>query len=121
MTQKGKPTSDLKKYTIIYCLYKDETYQFNLGVSSGWAFSKYKTQVNPSAVVTTLGSSEETFGTNTYRKVTFTKGRMISPEEFNTVAENQTTLKQTVENDERFLLSSGEVKEELETIPWEDK
>lgn len=108
LTQKGKPTSDLKKYTIIYFLYQGETYQFNLGVSSGWAFSTYKKLVNPSTVVTVLGSSEETFGTNTYRKVTFTKGSVITSTDFDAVLETQETLKQQVVNDDTLFLGTGE-------------
>ncbi len=107
LTQKGKPTSDLKKGTILFVFYKDEMYQLNLGVSSGWAFSTYKKGVNPSKVITTLGSIEETFGTNTYRKMTFTKGRMINAEEFDLVTNGQSSLKETVSHDEKFFLPSG--------------
>lgn len=106
LTQKGKPTSDLKRDTILFVLYKDEMYQLNLSVSSGWAFSAYKRIVNPSTVVTTLGSTEETFGTNTYRKISFTNTRMINGEEFVLVTENQTALKSTVENDSKLYLGS---------------
>jgi hypothetical protein len=110
LTQKGKPSSDLGKNTILFVLYKDELYQLNLSVSSGWAFSAYKRSINPSTVVTTLGSTEETFGTNTYRKMSFTKGRSIDVNEFEQVSENQTTLKTTVENDSKLYLGTGEIE-----------
>ncbi len=114
LTQKGKPTSDLKKSTILFVLYEGEMYQLNLSISSGWGFSTYKRSINPSAVVTTLGSIEETFGTNTYRKMSFTKGRVIDSEEFDLVIDNQNTLKEAVARDEKFLLPAGSQKEVID-------
>ena len=108
LTQKGKPTSDLKEETILYVLYEGELHQFNLSQSSKWAFKDYKKGVNPSTVVTTLGSSEETFGTNTYRKVTFTNKSPITADDFDLVVEGQTMLKEQVENDSKLYLASGD-------------
>lgn len=114
LTQKGKPTSDLKEETILYVVYNGTTYQMNLSQSSKWSFKDYSKSVNPSTVVTTLGSSEETFGTNTYRKVTFTKGRSITSDEFELVNENQTTLKEVVANDAQlFLAGPVDAQEEV--------
>jgi hypothetical protein len=114
LTAKGKPTSDLKKYTIIYFIYEGETYQFNLAISSGWNFSTYKKSINPSTVITTLGSIEDTFGTNTYRKVTFTKKGSISPEDFNVVVENQNSFREQAERAQQLSLSAGDADNKFE-------
>lgn len=115
LTQKGKPTSDLKKETILYVLYNNEMFQMNLSVSSGWNFSTYKRSVNPSTVITTLGSVEDTFGSNVYRKVTFAKGRTITPDEFNTVVDTQAVLKEQVQKDsQQFLQLSAGSQEEID-------
>lgn len=108
LTQKGKPTSDLKKEVILYVLYNGELHQLNLSQSSKWEFMSYKRKVNPSTVITTISSTEETFGKNTYRKMMFSVKRSITSEEFDGVAENQGKVRETVENDSRFLLASGE-------------
>ncbi len=108
LTQKGKPSSDLKEETILYVIYEGETYQMNLSQSSKWSFKDYTKSVNPSTVMTSLGSVEETFGANTFRKVTFAKGRMIDGDEFELVSENQSALKETVENDNQLFLNAGQ-------------
>ncbi len=107
LTQKGKPTSDLKEETILYVIYNNELFQMNLTQSSKWEFKSYSKTLNPSTVITTLSSIEETFGKNTYRKVTFTKGRLINTDEFEIVTEGQTALKETVESDNQFYLTDG--------------
>lgn len=112
LTQQGKPTSDLKKDTILFVLYEGELHQLNLSQSSKWAFSSYKRGLNPSQVVTELGSKEETFGTNTYRKMTFKNLRPVSSTEFDEVYENQSKVRETVESDSRFYLGSGQTSEE---------
>jgi hypothetical protein len=108
LTQKGKKSSDLQKITILYVLYQGETYHFNLSTSSGWEFSTYKKALNPASVVTTLGSKEETFGTNTYRKVTFTNKGMVSSDDFDLVRSTQNDLKEAVQADSQFFLGSGQ-------------
>ncbi len=108
LTAKGRTSSDLKKEVILYVVYEGTLYQLNLSQSSKWEFMSYKKQVNPSTVITTLSSTEETFGTNTYRKMMFNIKRPITSEEFDLVNENQSTVKSQVENDSRFLLQSGE-------------
>lgn len=108
LTQKGKPTSDLKKEVILYVLFNGELHQLNLSQSSKWEFMSYKRKVNPSTVITTLSSTEETFGKNTYRKMMFDIARPVNSTEFDTVFENQSKVKETVESDARFLLTSGE-------------
>lgn len=108
LSQKGKKTSDLKRYVILYILYAGEMYQLNLSVSSGWAFDAYKKKINPSTVITTIGSVEETFGDNTYRKMTFTNKRLINgDDEFDAVKENQSKLKEVVESDSKYLASQS--------------
>ena len=104
LTLKGKPSSKLKEETILYVIYEGEMYQMNLSQSSKWTFKDYAKQGNPSTCITTLGSVEDTFGDNTFSKVTFTKGRMIDSDEFETVSEGQSTLKETVENDSQLFI-----------------
>lgn len=105
LTQKGRPTSDLKKDVILFLLFKGELHQLNLSQSSKWEFMSYKKKVNPSTVITTLSSTEETFGTNTYRKMMFNIKRIITPEEADGVIESQGQVKSQVESDAKFLLA----------------
>lgn len=115
LTASGKPSSALQKLTLLFVIFKDELHQFNLGMASGWSFSSYKRSINPSTVLTRLGSIEETKGSNTYCKTTFTNVRPVSSDEFDIVKENVTLVKQSVENDSRFLLASGSpTKEDVE-------
>jgi hypothetical protein len=107
LTQKGKPTSDLREETILYVIYNGELHQMNLSQSSKWEFKAYSKSINPSTVVTELGSKEETFGKNTYRKVTFKSAGLINTEQFAVVKENQTIIKETVESDQKFFLVAG--------------
>lgn len=107
LTQKGKPTSDLKKDLILFVVYKDELFQSNVSQSTKYEFLTYKKSINPSTVVTELSSKEETFGDNTYRKMMFKNVRMIDADEFEIVTESQTTLKEAVANDAQFLLSAA--------------
>jgi hypothetical protein len=107
LTAKGKKSSDLKKEVILYVTYDGTLYQMNLSQSSKWTFMDYKKGVNPSTVVTTMSTIEDTFGTNTFRKLTFTKGRMIDSDEFEMVVENQSTLKEVVQNDAQLFLASA--------------
>lgn len=114
VTLKGKPGSKLDKKTILYVLWQDKMYQFELSVSSGWEFSGYKRKVNPSTVVTTLSSTEEQAGSNIYRKINFNIKRPITSEEADGVIESQSQVKSVVESDSRFLLGSGQSKEDEE-------
>lgn len=106
LTQKGKPTSDLKEEKLLYVIYKEELYQSNLSLSSKYSFLDYRKSVNPSSVVTTLGSLEETNGSNTYRKMTFKNKRLITPEEFDMVKASQDGLIEQVKNDAKYLIAS---------------
>ncbi len=109
LSQKGKPTSDLQKSVILYVIYNGELHQLNLSRSSMFSFQDYrKTIHNPSTVITTLSSTEATFGTNTYRKMMFNVKRPITSEEFDLVRENQSSVQSQVESDSRFLLASGQ-------------
>ena len=108
LTVKGKPSSKLKEQVILYVIFNDILHQTILSVSSGFQFRNYKKTINPSAVVTTLGSVEETFGDNTYRKMTFANKRMITPVEFEVVRENQVALQAEVVSDGKLYLSSSE-------------
>lgn len=116
VTLKGKPGSKLDKKTILYVLWDNKMYQFELSVSSGWEFSTFRKKINPSSVITTLSSTEEQAGSNVYRKINFNIKRPITSDEFDTVAENQTQVKAVVESDSRFLLSSGEQDKEFDTL-----
>jgi hypothetical protein len=111
-TAKGKDSSKLKETYILYILIDGVTYQWNLTESSKWAFLDYARTVNPSTVVTEIGSVEETFGTNTFRKATFTSKGLIDTEVFDTVVEGQNTIKQLVESDKRFYLSAPTVTDD---------
>jgi hypothetical protein len=120
LTQKGKKSSDLKKYIILYVLYNGTMYQMNPSVSSGWAFDAYKRTVNPSTVLTALSSSEETFGDNTYRKMTFTNKRLINADdEFASVQESQGTLRMAVDADQKRLTASSAQDKELDDMAEE--
>lgn len=105
LTEKGKKTSKLKEEKILFVIYEGKQYQVNLSTSSKWAFQDYARKIGVAGVVTTIGSIEETFGTNTYRKMTFTNKRLINREELELVKKFQDTLKTTVESDKQFFLA----------------
>lgn len=107
LTAKGKPGSNLKEETILFVIYKGELHQCNLSQSSKWAFSDYRRKLNPSTVVTELGSAEETNGSNTYRKMTFKSKGLIDGETFDTVVEAQTMLKDQVASDAKYFLEQA--------------
>lgn len=107
LTLKGKPSSKLKEETILYVIYEGVLHQMNLSQSSKWSFKDYSKNVNPSTVITTLGTSEETFGTNTYRKLTFANKCLIDADQFELVSDSQSTLKAVVESDAQLFLGSG--------------
>lgn len=110
LTAKGKKSSDLKEETILFVIYKDELYQCTLSQSSKWSFKDYKKGLNPSTVLTMLNTSEETFGTNTYRKMTFTNIRNLTQEEFDLVKTFQGDLKEKVASDAKYFLENAETK-----------
>lgn len=114
LTLKGKPSSKLKEDTILYVIYEGTLYQCNLSQSSKWEFKSYAKNVNPSTVITTIGSVEDTFGDNTFRKMTFKNKRLIDGDEFETVTENQTIVKDQVKSDERYYLGSGDTGADLD-------
>lgn len=123
ITEKGKKTSKLKEEKILFVIYEGETYQMTLTTSSKWAFQDYARKVGPATVVTTIGSIEETFGTNTYSKMTFTNKRLINKEELDLVKEAQGKLKDAVESDRVYLenratiaLPSGNSDEDMENL-----
>lgn len=113
LTLKGKASSKLKEETILYIIYNGEQYQMNLSQSSKWTFKDYAKKVNPSTVVTTLGSIEDTFGDNIFSKVTFTNKCLIDGDQFELVSESQNTLKEVVESDNQLFLASGDAETEL--------
>jgi hypothetical protein len=114
LSLKGKPTSKLKEEAILYVVYNGTLHQMNLSQSSKWEFKSYSKGLNPSTVVTTLGSQEDTFGSNTYRKVTFKSAGPIKAEDFDAVIEAQSTVRETVKSDERFYLGAGTEDAEAE-------
>lgn len=111
LTQKGKKTSDLKEYRVLYVLVDGVFYQMSLSISSGWAFSDYartfKDGTSPATVVTTLGSVEETNGSNTYRKMTFTNKRPIDADELDLVKENQGIIKEAAQSSADYYLAQS--------------
>lgn len=120
ISEKGKKTSKLKEEKILFVLYKEQMYQMNLSTSSKWAFQDYARKVGPATVVTTIGSIEETFGTNTYRKMTFTNKRLINVDELAQIKEAQAGLKETVESDRVYFLSKAEISQadkEFDALP----
>ena len=106
-TAKGKPSSGLIEEKILYVIYEGEMYQINLGRASKYSFQDYARTTNIAGVVTTIGSIEETKGSNTYRKMTFTVNRVIDIDEYNTVKEKQGILNTVVESDKQYLLTSS--------------
>ena len=109
LTQKGKPSSDLKEETILYVIYSGELHQCTLTQSSKWAFKDYKKSLNPdnpTKVLTSLGSVEETFGENTYSKMTFAKSRYITKDELDIVLESNSLLKEKAEADNKYFLAN---------------
>ncbi len=102
LTQKGKPSSKLKEVKILYVIYEGEVYQVNLTQSSKWEFLSYSKGINPATVVTTIGSVEETNGSNTYRKMTFKSAGTISAEQAQVVIDTATTIRESVESEKAF-------------------
>jgi hypothetical protein len=107
LTQKGKPTSDLKEETVLFVVYEGELYQMSLSQSSKWSFKDYKKNINPSKVITKMSSVEETFGTNSYRKISFVKDRYLTQEEFDMVNESQGILNDKVSSDAQYFLQQS--------------
>ena len=107
LTLKGKKTSKLKEDTILFVIYDGVLHQMNLSQSSKYEFKNFAKSINPSTVLTTLGSVEATFGDNTFRKLTFKSAGLINRDQFEAVKENQMILKATVEADQKFYLAAG--------------
>lgn len=115
LTLKGKPTTGLKKQMVLYVIMNGEMYQMETNQSSQYSFKDYKKTVNIPAVVTSIGSTAELAGGTKYRKLNFKMKRAINSEEFETIVENQTLLKDQVENDNtRFLAAPKEDTSEKE-------
>ena len=115
MTDKGKPSSKLNEETILFVFYKDVLYQCNLSQSSKWSFKDYSKKINPSSVLTSIGSIEETNGSNTYRKMTFANKRLINSDEFEMVKAAQDGIKETVESDAAYFLKQANQPLQIET------
>ncbi len=83
----------------------------SVSISSGWAFGKYaggfKDGTSPATVVTTIGSVEETNGSNTYRKMVFTSKRAITADELALVKENQALIKDVAEATQAYYLKEA--------------
>ncbi len=111
LTQKGKKTSDLKEYKVLYVLVDGVFYQMNTAISSGWAFNKYASEfkegTSPATVVTTLTSHEETFGSNTFRKIDFTNKRPITADELALVKESQALIKDVAQATQAYYLGQA--------------
>lgn len=111
LTQKGKKTSDLKEHKVLYVIFEDTFYQMSLSISSGWSFGKYaqtfRDGQSPATVVTSVGSTEETAGSNTYRKMDFNSKRAITASELELVKENQLLIKEVSKSTQEFYLSES--------------
>jgi hypothetical protein len=114
LSAKGKPSSNLNEETILYVIYNGELHQCNLSQSSKWSFLDYRRKLNPSTVVTELGSVEETNGINTYRKMTFKSKGLIDPEVAEVVINTQAELKAQVASDAQYFLEQANEKSEGE-------
>lgn len=108
---KGQLTSKLDIVKILYVIYKEELYQFNLSQSSGYNFSDYKKILSPATVITELSSVEETFGTNVYRKMMFVSKGPITQDEFDIVHDNQTKILDQMRSDANYFLKQAEIRE----------
>ena len=113
VSEKGKKISKLKEEKILYILFKGELYQSNLTQSSKYSFLDYSKKVNPSTVVTTISSFEETNGSNTYRKMTFKIKRVIDSVEFDLVMDTQSELKEQVRSDAKYFLENANTVPQL--------
>lgn len=107
---KGKMSSKLKEEMILFVIYEGELFQCNLSQSSKWAFMAYKKSLNPSTVTTRISSVEETFGSNTYRKMTFESLGTIDGDSFDLVLESQKTVKNQAEADAQYFLKNAETQ-----------
>lgn len=102
LTQKGKPSSKLKEVKILYVVYDDNVYQMNLSQSSKFEFLTYIKSNHPSTVVTTISSIEETHGSNTYRKMTFTSGGTVTSDQYESIKSTATMIKESIEAEKAF-------------------
>lgn len=102
LTQKNKPSSKLKEVKILYVIYDGDVYQVNLSQSSKWEFLSYSKSANPATVVTTIGSVEETNGSNTYRKMTFTNAGTITSYQAVQVIETANMIRSSIESEKAF-------------------
>lgn len=107
LSQKGKKTSDLKEEAILYVIYDGELYQMNISQSSKWMFKNYKKSLNPSTVITTIGSVSDEFGDNVFSKMTFTSKGLVSAGQFDDIIEKQGVIMAQVEADQKFYLETG--------------
>ena len=112
VTAKGKATSDLKEECILYAIYEGELHQVNISQSSKWEFKTYSRNLNPSALVTEIGSVEAEFGSNVFHKMTFSNVRKINAEEFELVSDGQNSVKEEAENSAQYILESGKKNED---------
>lgn len=117
VTAKGKPSSKLKEITVLYVDIGGVIHEFDLSTSSKWEFSDYKKRVVPSSVVTVFSSLEETHGSNTYKKTTFTVKRMITAEEFETVKDNVLAIKYAIQSEKDYYAS---LNTDVPVTPEED-
>lgn len=80
-TAAGKPKSNLADVRILYVLFDGEVYQMNIQGSSGYAFLKYKRDIQfPNEVVTKFGSEAKENGSIRWNQMTFTRVRALEGE-----------------------------------------
>ena len=118
VSAKGTPTSKLKQITILYVLMDDKMYQMELSASSTWLFSDYKRNNVVPAVVTSIGSLEDTQGVVVYRKCTFKSIGSISTEQFETVKQMVIDIKDFINAEKEYFgkLNKPELLEQPKDI-----
>lgn len=102
LTAKGKPTSKLKEVKILYVIYKDEVYQMNLSQSSKFEFQSFTKKVHPSTCVITIGSRQDTHGSNTYNVMTFKDSGTVNTEQYTAIKETATMIKESIDAEKAF-------------------
>ncbi len=120
LTLKGKPTSKLKEVKILYVVYKDEVYQMNLSQSSKFEFLTYVKGVHPSTVVTTIGSKEQTHGSNTYNVMTFKNAGTVNTEQYEAIKDTATMIRESIEAEKAYYAKFNTDVPQSSTLADED-
>jgi len=112
----GKKKSTLEEQKVLYVMFEGEMHELTVRGSSGWNFSKYRREVpNISAVVTTISSVQETTGSNTYNKMTFSVKRDITNDEALELLANRRDIISGIEAEKAYF-SKFQVADEGEKV-----